>query len=134
MRKKFWIYIYWNKALVIVWLNGQKFRSSRPEVFLGKGVLKIYSKFTGEHQRWSAISIKLQSNFIKIALWHGCSPVNLLHVFRTPFPKNTSGRLLLKIADGRKIKVRHFIESKKLYHQLQPSYTLSLCLYGFPLW
>ena len=27
-------------------------------------------------------------------LQHGCSPVNLLHVFRTPFLKNTSGRLL----------------------------------------
>ena len=31
----------------------------------------------------------------KIALWHGCSPVNLLHVFRTPFTKNTSGWMLL---------------------------------------
>ena len=31
------------------------------------------------------------SNFIEIALWHGCSPVNLLHIFRTPFPRNTSG-------------------------------------------
>ena len=29
------------------------------------------------------------------ALWHGCSPVNLLHIFRTPFLKNTSGWLLL---------------------------------------
>ena len=26
-----------------------------------------------------------------------CPPVNLLHTFRTPFPKSTSGRLLLKI-------------------------------------
>ena len=26
---------------------------------------------------------------------HGCSPVNLLHIFRTTFPKNTPGRLLL---------------------------------------
>ena len=33
----------------------------------------------------------------EIALWHGCSPVNLLHIFRTPFPKSTSGWLLLKI-------------------------------------
>ena len=24
-------------------------------------------------------------NFIEIALRHGCSPVNLLHIFRTPF-------------------------------------------------
>ena len=37
----------------------------------------------------------LQSNFIEIILWHGCSPVNVLHVFRTPFLKNTSERLLL---------------------------------------
>ena len=32
--------------------------------------------------------------FIEIALWHGCSPVNLLHIFRIPFPKNISERLL----------------------------------------
>ena len=38
---------------------------------------------------------KVASNFIKIALWHGCSPINLLHILRPPFPKNTSGRLLL---------------------------------------
>ena len=66
------------------------FRSSHPEVFLWKGVLKICSKFTGEHPCQSAISIKFQ-----IALRYGCSPVNLLHIFTTSFPKNTSGRLLL---------------------------------------
>ena len=32
-------------------------RSSQPEVFLGKGVLKISSKFTGEHSCQSAISL-----------------------------------------------------------------------------
>ena len=32
-------------------------------------------------------------DFSKVAL--GCSPVNLLHIFRTPFLKKTSGRLLL---------------------------------------
>ena len=35
-------------------------RSSRPEVFLGEGVLKLCSKFTGEHPC-----------LIGIALWHG---------------------------------------------------------------
>ena len=30
-----------------------------------------------------------------ITLRHGCFSVNLLHIFRTPFPKNTSGRRLL---------------------------------------
>ena len=69
-------------------------RSSHTEVFLEKGVLKTYSKFTGEHPCRIAISI-MQSNFIEIALRHGCSPVNLLQIFRTPFPKNTSEGLLL---------------------------------------
>ena len=71
------------------------YRSSRPKVFLGKGVLKICSKFTGEHPCRSAISIKLQSNIIQITLRHGCSPVNLVHIFRTPFLRNTQGWLLL---------------------------------------
>ena len=61
------------------------YRSSPPEVLLGKGVLKICSKFTGEYTCGSMISIKLQSNFIEITLQHGCSPVNLLNIFRTPF-------------------------------------------------
>ena len=39
------------------------FRCSRIEVFLEKSVLKICSKFTGEHPRRGAISIKLQSNY-----------------------------------------------------------------------
>ena len=34
-------------------------------------------------------------NFIEIALWHGSSPVNLLHIFRTPFLNDTSEWLLL---------------------------------------
>ena len=70
-------------------------RSSPPEVFLWKGVLKIYIKFTGEHPRQSAISITLQSDVIEIKRRHWCSPVILLHIFRTPFPQNTSGELLL---------------------------------------
>ena len=75
-------------------------------VFLGKGVLKICSKFTREHPGRSVISIKLLnslmteavmkelSNFIEITLRHGCSSVNLLHIFRKPY---SSGWLLLNI-------------------------------------
>ena len=46
---------------------------------------------------WREMQKQPSSNFIEISLRHGCSPVNLLHIFRTPFPKNTSGRLLLKM-------------------------------------
>ena len=67
------------------------FRSSHPQVFLGKGVPKICSRFTGEHPCQSVISIE-------ITLRHGYSPVNLLHILRTPFPRNTSEWLLLIFA------------------------------------
>ena len=46
-----------------------------------------------EHPCQSMTLIKLQSNFIEMTLRHGCSPVNLRHIFRTPFTKNTSGWL-----------------------------------------
>ena len=36
---------------------------STPEVFLGKGFLKICSKYTGEHPCRSVISIKLLKQF-----------------------------------------------------------------------
>ena len=68
------------------------------EVFLGKVVLKICIKFTGKYLCWSTMSIKVQSNFTEIRFWQGCSPVNLLHIFRTAFYKNTYGGLPVKVA------------------------------------
>ena len=60
-----------------------------------------------------------QSNFIKIALRHGCSPINLLHIFRTPFPKNTPGSLLLN--DG----------FYKIFHVCRSGNTVSDSSYNF---
>ena len=74
------------KGTTLLKLAGNRYRSSHPEVFLEKGLLKICSKFTGEHPCR-----------IELTFQHGCSPVNLLHIFRTPFIKNTSGRLQLEI-------------------------------------
>ena len=39
--------------------------------------------------------LKCDFNKVEITLHHRCSPVNLLYIFRTPFPKNTCGGLLL---------------------------------------
>ena len=41
--------------------------------------------------------LKCDFNFTEMVLRHGCH-VNLLHIFRTPFPRNTSGGLFLKKA------------------------------------
>ena len=62
---------------------------------LGKGVLKICSKFAEEHSCRRVVSIKLLYSFIEIAIKHGCSSVNLLSISRTPFPEKTDGWLLL---------------------------------------
>ena len=59
------------------------------------GVLKICSIFSGEHPCRRVTLIKLQSSFIEITLRHVFCPVNLLHIFRTLFPKNTYGAMLL---------------------------------------
>ena len=57
----------------------RKFEESRPEVFLGKDVLKICRRFTGVNPGQSVISIML------------------LDIFRILFLKNTSGWLLLNL-------------------------------------
>ena len=45
-------------------------------------------------------------DFNKVAL-HGCSPVNLLHILRTPFYKNTYVRLLQKFVSLTTNKFEH---------------------------
>ena len=87
-------------------------------MFLRKGVLKICSKFIGGHPFRSVISIKLQSSFIEIALRYGCSPVNLLHPFRTPFPSNTSGWLPLKNTFWHAHSLEGFQKSHNIFHDV----------------
>ena len=68
-------------------LQHKRVQRQPPKAVPKKIVLKICSKFTGEHPCRSVILIKLQSNFIEIALRYVCPPVNLLHILRAPFPK-----------------------------------------------
>ena len=63
------------------------------------------SKFTAERPCRSVISKTLLCNVIEITLWHGCSAVNLLHIFRTPLLKDTSGWLFLEIVKQRPFRV-----------------------------
>ena len=81
--------------VTIGFITTNKVRSSRPEVFLRKNFLKTCSNFTGEHLCQSVKSIKLLWNFIEIGLRNWCSPLHLLYIFRRPFPRKFSGRLLL---------------------------------------
>ena len=42
---------------------------------------------------------KVAKELYWITLQHGCSPANFLHIFRTAFPENTSGGLLLLVSE-----------------------------------
>ena len=116
------------------------FRSNPPEALLGKGVLKICSKFSGEYPCQVVISIKLQSNSIEITLQYGCSPVNLLHIFRKTFPENTSGRLLLYLFCLVSCKVHQkLIWPVKVWcalkgHTYFCSWKLQVCLSIYDIW
>ena len=67
---------------------------------------------------------------VEIALWHECAPLHFLHIFRTPFPGNTSEGLLLLVLQfcyslaiilyrmtGLKM-YRKFVIYKSTYHNL----------------
>ena len=74
-------------------------RSSRPEVFCKKCVLRNFAKFTGKHLRQSLFFNTLPPAIIlKKRLWHRCFPVNFAKFQRTPFLQNTSERLLLYVS------------------------------------
>ena len=79
-----WKLLKFIKVLILL----VQIRNSPPKVFLRKGVLKLCSKFTGEHPCRSVISIE-------ITFLRGCSHVNLPHIFRTPFPKKITRGVLL---------------------------------------
>ena len=64
------------------------YESIRPEVFWRKDVLKICSKFTGEHPSRSVISIKLHT----LTWVFSCK---FAAYFQNTFSKTTSGRMLL---------------------------------------
>ena len=64
------------------------FRSSRPEVFFKKGVLKNFGKFTGKHLCQSLFFNKVAEvrpeTLLKKRLWHRCFPLNFVKFLRTP--------------------------------------------------
>ena len=64
-------------------------RSSRPEVFYKKGVLKNFTKFTGKHLRQSLffnnVAGLTPATLLKKGLLHRRFPVNFAKFLRTPF-------------------------------------------------
>ena len=64
-------------------------RSSRPDVFCKKDVLKNFAKFTGKHLCQSLFFNKSTGlrpeTLLKMRLWHRCFLVNFAKFLRTTF-------------------------------------------------
>ena len=102
--------IWCNESIFLVILNSL-FNDSLyfPFVFTHAFIQLIFNvmnRIKIINQGWLELFIKLsyikrvlhlQSNFIEFTLRLGCSHVNLMHIFRAPFPRNTSGWLLLSV-------------------------------------
>ena len=57
---------------------------------------------------------QIYRKFIEITLRHGCYPVNWLHIFRTPFSKNSSGLLLLSLTTRALNEIKKAIFSRRV--------------------
>ena len=79
--------------------NETYLRSSHQRCSMRKGVLRNFTKFTGKHLCQNLFFNKFvglrPATLLNKRLWHRCFPVNFVKFRRTPFLKNTSGRLLL---------------------------------------
>ena len=110
----------------VINIKAMKYPSEQPSRgVLKKGFLEICSKFTGEQP-------------CQIALRYGCSPVNLVHIFRTPFPKNTSGWLLLIHVRSHRLNcdvtndfMRHLLSSKSIKLTIQANAVTSSLFFLF---
>ena len=69
-----------------------------PEVFIKKGVLKNFTKFTEKYLCHGLFFNRVAvATLLKKRLWHRCFPVNFGKFSRSPFLQNTSGWLLLTL-------------------------------------
>ena len=60
---------------------------------------KVLWKYAENLQENTHTEVRFQwSCFFQPPPRHGCSPLNLLYIFRTTFPKNTSGPLLVPLS------------------------------------
>ena len=66
-------------------------KSSSPEVFCKKGLLRNFAKFTEKYLPEITISENSKVALTKKTLRHRCFPVNFPKFLRAPFLQNTSG-------------------------------------------
>ena len=93
------------------------YKSSQPEVFFKKGVLRIFSQFTGEHPCKHVVSTSLRSHFCNgIVLY-----IYYISEAERLFLENTSGELLLYIVLNKET-INVEVLSKQVKNYLKDKY------------
>ena len=101
------------------------YRSNHPEMFVGKNVLKICSKFTGEHSCF-VFSWSTEPLIINILYgWFGFSQFGLCSFLFSPVTKLIIFNNLFHIYEL--TRVRHY--SQKIYCSILPAFVLSQLLH-----
>ena len=74
-----------------------------PEVFCKKSCSKKFREIPRKtpvpESLFNKVAGLRPATLLKKRLWHRCFPGNFVKFLRTPFLQNTSGRLLLKVAE-----------------------------------
>ena len=83
------------------------YRSSPPEKFCKKGVLRNFTKVTGKHLCqnlfFNNVAGPRNATLLKKRLWHRCFPVNFAKFLRTRFLTEYLRRLLLNLNFSKKL-------------------------------
>ena len=91
----------------------QVLRSSRPEAFCKKCVLRDFAKFKGKRLCQILLFNKVvglrSANLLKKSLWHRCFPVNSAKFLRTTFFTEHIRWLLLSAAQKNSLKIHSFL-------------------------
>ena len=84
-----------NDSFPLIDIQPKLKRSSCPEVFCRKDVLRNFAKFTGKNLCQNLFFNKVASlspaTLLKKRLWHRCFPVNFAKLLKRLFLQNTSG-------------------------------------------
>ena len=103
-RHRDWLRNLFSIGKIIILYSHVVCRSSRPEMFCKKSLLKNFAKFTGKTCARVSFFKKLQAiglrpaTLLKNRLWHRCFPANFTKFLRTPFIIEHLWGLLLSLA------------------------------------
>ena len=88
LKNVYWLYcwheFYMLEKMVLIWRTWH-FLNIPGKALWKCSYEKVFWKYTANLQENTYAEV--QSTFIEITLRHGCSPIGLLYIFRTPFPR-----------------------------------------------